>query len=96
MAQEQANESGPPLGSAPGYGGLTEGVTGGQGTGKPQQQQSPSVTPMHDQARGSGEKQSQPRGDADSDNTATSDTPLFKEELLPDEKGTSLDEGGAG
>lgn len=25
-----------------------------------------------------------------------SETPLYKEELLPEEKGTSLDEGGAG
>jgi hypothetical protein len=63
-------QGGPPLGSAPGYGDVTEDVVGEQGTesscrDKPKTRQ-------------------------------IANTPLYKEELLPEEVGTSLDEGGAG
>jgi hypothetical protein len=52
MAKEK---EGPPLGGAPGYGGVSEGVTGGQGTSES------GVTPEHGQAeRSSGESTAGP------------------------------------
>jgi hypothetical protein len=67
----------PPLGSAPGYGGQSEGDVGSQGP-TDRERATNDATP--------GERQ--PSG--------APSTPLFKEELAPDEKGTSLDEGGSG
>jgi hypothetical protein len=125
MVPENANEGGPPLGSAPGYGELLEGGVGDQGTGQAQKEQAPSATPEKGQTSGaeapltagggtsgggasgggtsgggasgggtSGGGAS--GGGASGGGEATSETPLFKENLLADEKGTSLDEGGAG
>jgi hypothetical protein len=97
MAQEQANKDRAPLGSAPGYGDVTEGVVGPQGSGgsgTSQQEQSQTATPGRGQA-GGGEP-SPGGGEAGSGEAAPTDTPVFKEELPSDEKGTSLDEGGAG
>jgi hypothetical protein len=74
MTREKDAQEDQPLGSPPGYGGVSEGNTG-------------------DQSPGAREGASN-----DGANTGSSPpaTPLFKEELEPDEKGTSLDEGGAG
>jgi hypothetical protein len=102
MAQEQANKDRAPLGSAPGYGDVTEGVVGPQGPGgsgaapQDQQEQGQTATPERGKAGGAGGEQSQGGGEAGSDEAAPTDAPLYKEELLPEEKGTSLDEGGAG
>jgi hypothetical protein len=78
------NKSGPPLGGAPGYGGPSEGVVGNQGGGETEKGK-PTAEPTGKQPEG---KQS--------DEASTGDTVLLKEELAPEEKGTSLDEGGAG
>jgi hypothetical protein len=103
MVPENANEGGPPLGSAPGYGELLEGGVGDQGTGQAQQKQAPSATPEKGQTSGAEAPQAEggggggaSEGGASGGGEATSEAPLFKENLLPDEKGTSLDEGGAG
>lgn len=110
MVPKNANEDGPPLGSAPGYGELLEGGVGDQGTGQAQQKQPPSATPEKGQTseaeapqaaggNASGDGASgggATGGGASGGGEATSETPLFKENLMPDEKGTSLDEGGAG
>jgi hypothetical protein len=71
---------------------VTEGVVGEQGAGAPRQEQGQSATSAPTPAGGSGGDQ----GQASPGEAAPKDTPLFKEELAPDEKGTSLDEGGAG
>ncbi len=68
--ERQVVQGGPPLGTAPGYGDVTENVVGEQDT-------DPSC---HDKQK----------------TQQIADTPLYKEELLPEEVGTSLDEGGAG
>jgi hypothetical protein len=101
MAQEQANEGTAPLGSAPGYGDVTEGVVGEQGPDaarqeQGQKEQGQGATPAPRPAGGSGGDPGQAGGQASPGEAAPKDTPLFKEELPPDEKGTSLDEGGAG
>ena len=97
MAQEQAKKASAPLGSAPGYGEVTEGNVGPQGgSGAAQQEQGQAATPERGQAGGAGGEQSPGGGEAGSGEAAPTDTPLYKEELPPDEKGTSLDEGGAG
>ena len=67
----------PPLGSAPGYGGVSEGTVGNQGSG-------------------GGERASNEATPSGQEGPSVPSTPLYKEELDPDEKGTSLDEGGAG
>lgn len=103
MAQEQKNDDGPPLGSAPGYGDLSEGAVGNQGTAEPQQPQPPPPQPQgpgatseQGQASGAEDTQSQQGGDVNEGRAHPPNTPLFKEELSPEEEGTSLDEGGAG
>jgi hypothetical protein len=120
MVPENANEGGPPLGSAPGYGELLEGGVGDQGTGQAQKEQAPSATPEKGQTSGAEAPQTAGGGASESGASeggtsggdtsgggasgggangggeATSETPFFKENLLADEQGTSLDEGGAG
>ena len=83
------NKSGPPLGGAPGYGDATEGVVGNQGNatspGGGEAKEKPKAEPT-------GAKQQSEQGGGE----GKGDTVVLKEELPPEEKGTSLDEGGAG
>jgi hypothetical protein len=78
------NKSGPPLGGAPGYGGPSEGVVGNQGGGQTEGGK-PAAEPTEKKPEG------EQSGEANKGETV-----LLKEELAPEEKGTSLDEGGAG
>jgi hypothetical protein len=79
--QENWSPCSPPLGSAAGYGDLSEGTVGDQ------------------TAPGKANIAKTAENDA-SGKPGSCATPgltcILKEELLPDEKGTSLDEGGAG
>jgi hypothetical protein len=87
------NKSGPPLGGAPGYGGPSEGVVGNQG-GDQTEGGKPAAEPTEKQpaAKPTGK---QPEGEESSE-ASKGEPVLLKEELAPEEKGTSLDEGGAG
>lgn len=85
------NKSGPPLGGAPGYGGPSEGVVGNQGSSA-----QPSGQKQDKQANQPPEPAQGGRDQGGETASTGEGTVILKEELPPEEKGTSLDEGGAG
>jgi hypothetical protein len=89
------NKSGPPLGSAPGYGDATEGVVGNQGNAPAGGGQAEATKEKPKAEPTGAQQQANPDGGEDKGEDK-GETVLLKEELLPGEKGTSLDEGGAG
>ncbi|UQA57514.1 hypothetical protein [Polyangium aurulentum] len=88
------NKSGPPLGSAPGYGDTTEGVVGNQGNAPTQGGEAKEKNKV--EPTGAKQQQSAQGESAQGGGEGKGDTVVVKEELPPEEKGTSLDEGGAG